>query len=475
MDIAIVNSWLLTFQNNSLGIVKDGAIGIEDGKISFVGKTSEIDKTDVDTLIDGSNHVTMPGLVNAHIHTSMTLLRGGAQDLPEIEWMNKGIGPIANHMKPSDIIVGSKLGVIEALRSGTTTFAEYSTNVSKLVDEIYLPFGARVVATETINEVSKNRAHLKPTDIYEFDRTKGEKAFKQACELFKKYQKKELVTSMFGPQALDMISLELLQIVKDEAIERKSGMHLHVAQGERERLQIVGRFGKNASTVKVLNEYGFLDEYLLGAHCHDTSIDEREKMVSNGVKMVGCPSSISMIDGIVPPVGHFVSLGGKVGLGSDQAPGPGLHNMFCEMRTISIITKTMMRDPTALPAWEVLKIATGGGSQVLGLEDKIGSLEVGKQADIITIDLSKPNLTPVVDFPFHTFIPNIVYSATGYEVDNVIISGKEVIIDSKFVSINEQEIINDATQRSQRIFRDASEDWMKADSLLVKKVKNGLL
>lgn len=191
--------------------------------------------------------------------------------------------------------------------------------------------------------------------------------------------------------------------------------------------------------------------------------------------MVGCPSSISMIDGIVPPIGHFNTLGGKVGIGSDQAPGPGLHNMFCEMRTISNLTKILMKDPTALPAWEVLKLATLGGAQILGLEDKIGSLEVGKQADIITINLNKPNLTPIVDDPFHNFIPNLVYSATGSEVSDVIINGKEILLDNQFVTIKEQEIIDEANKRAKKIFSDSSDDWKKAGSQLVKKVEKGLL
>ncbi|MCK5159248.1 MAG: amidohydrolase family protein, partial [Candidatus Heimdallarchaeota archaeon] len=170
MNIAIINTRILSFRGNNLGIIDNGAIGITDNQISFVGTMEKFNKQDADIVINGDNHVTMPGLVNAHIHTGSTLLRGGAQDLPEIEWMNKGIGPIGRHMKPDDTIVGSKLGVLEGLKSGTTTFAEYASNVSNLVNHVYLPFGARVVATETINEVSPKRDHLKPTDLYEFDR-----------------------------------------------------------------------------------------------------------------------------------------------------------------------------------------------------------------------------------------------------------------------------------------------------------------
>jgi 5-methylthioadenosine/S-adenosylhomocysteine deaminase len=280
---------------------------------------------------------------------------------------------------------------------------------------------------------------------------------------------------MYGPQALDMISLELLSSIREEAIERESKIHVHVAQGAREHLQIQGRFGKHASTVKVLEENKFLDKYLLAAHCHDTSAAERELMVNREVNMVGCPSSISMIDGIIPPINHFVSLGGNVGIGSDQAPGPGLHNIFCEMRTISILTKTMMRDPTKLPAWEVLQLGTIGGAKILGIDKKIGSLEVGKQADIITIDLKSLNLAPTVLKPFRNYIPNIVYSATGYEVDNVIINGNHIISNKEFVSINVNEVIEEVNARAKKIFEDATEDWTQADSQLVKYEKEGFL
>ncbi|NHK32411.1 MAG: amidohydrolase family protein [Asgard group archaeon] len=475
LDIAIINTKLLTFRGNNLGIVDNGGLGIVDGEISYSGSMSGFNYKDADKIIDGKNHVTMPGLVNAHIHTGSTILRGGAQDLPEIEWMNKGIGPIARNMTPEDLIVGSKLGVLEGLKSGTTTFCEYAGNVANLVNEVYLPFKTRVVASETINEVSTNRAHLKPADLYEFDRSKGEQAFKRASNLFKQFENKELVSCSYGPQALDMISLELLNSIYDEAKLRNSFLHIHVAQGERERLQIIGRYGKEASTVKVLEQNKLLDENMLAAHCHDTTTNERELLVKRGVKMVGCPSSISMIDGIVPPIGHFFSLGGKVGIGSDQAPGPGLHNMFCEMRTISILTKTMKTDPTILPAWDVIQIGTKGGAMVLGLNEILGSLEVGKRADVITVDLSSPNLTPVVTKPFRNYIPNLIYSATGYEIDNVIINGQSIISEKEFVTINEKKIIKEANIRAKRIFEDAAEDWIKANSQMVNYMKKGFL
>ncbi|MFX1283074.1 MAG: amidohydrolase family protein [Promethearchaeota archaeon] len=473
MDIAIINTWLMTFKGKGLGIVPNGAIGIEDGKISFLGKSDDFNHKQADKIIDGENHITMPGLINAHTHTGLTLLRGGAQDLPEIEWMNKGLGPLARNLNKEDLILGSKLAVLEGLRSGTTTFAEYASFVSTLIHEVYIPFKVRVVGIETINEVSSDRAQLKPTDLYQFDQSKGEAALKRANGVFQEFHDNDLVSSMYGPQALDFCSLELLKNIKQQAIDRDCKIHMHVAQGGRERLQICGRFGKGSTTVSVLKKNGLLDANLVAAHIHDTTPGERLLMVKNGVKMVGCPSSIAVIDGIIPPINHYIEIGGTVALGTDQGPGPGHYNMFQEMKMASILSKIQEKDPTALPPWKSLQLATRGGAEVLELG--IGSLEVGKQADVITVELTNLNLTPIVDNPFKNFVPNIVYSSTGNEVDNVIVNGEIIMTDKQMVDIEEISIIKEANKRAKRVFEEASEDWIEAGSKMVLYHQNGFL
>ncbi len=475
MDITIYNTTLLTMQGKGLGVIPNATIGIEEGLVKYLGRAKTIDYKKADQIIDGSHHITMPGFINSHIHSGITLLRGAAQDVPEIEWMNKAIGPFVKHLTKEDLIAGSKLGVLEGVSSGTTTFAEYTTNVKDLVEEVYFPWGIRVVAIETINEVNRDRSRLKPTDLYEFDQDKGIAAFKRNKQLFQTFKGNPLVSVMFGPQALDMISLELLKEIQAECHERLSKFHMHVAQGGRERLQIQGRFGKDKTTVKVLKSHDLLDSHLIAVHIHDTTSQERELLVNNDVGMVGCPSSISMIDGIVPPVSHYRSLGGIASLGTDQAPGPGNHNMIRELRTISLLTKVLIQDPTAIPAWEALQLVSVLGSHNLGLEKKVGTLEVGKQADIITIDLKKVNLTPEIYKPFYNFIPNLVYSMNGNEVDNVIINGEMIIHNYKFEKIDTKSIIDDVNQRATRIFVDAEEDWIQADSQLVDFHRKGLI
>lgn len=475
MDIAIINTKLLTFEGKGLGIINDGGLGIKDGKITFVGKTSDFLYKGADQIIDGSHLLTMPGLINSHIHTSETLLRGAAQDLPESEWMNKGFGPFKKYLDVEGMVAGSQLGVLEGIKSGTTTFAEYETHVSSLVNNVYLPFKARVVAIETINEMASDRTKLKPTDLYDLDSELGQDPLKRADKLFKDFQDHHLVSSMYGPQALDMVSLETLEIVKEKAKERNCKIHMHIAQGNRERFQIEKRFGKDATTVKILNDYHFLNENLVAAHIHDTTPDERELMVHKGVSMVGCPSSISCIDGILPPLGHYLQLGGNAAIGTDQAPGPGHHNLFLELKLASIGTKLLSKDPTAFPPWESIKLVTTTGAKVLGLDQKIGSLKVGKQADIITLDLKRLNLVPVIDNPFHTIIPNLVYSTNGSEVNNVIINGEFVIKDNEFSSLDIDKIIDNVSEKARQIFDNATEEWINAGSQMVKYYEKGLL
>jgi 5-methylthioadenosine/S-adenosylhomocysteine deaminase len=474
LDTAIINTYLLTCDGNYLGLIPDGAIGIEDDRIAFVGKTRDLNLQSISVIIDRKNHITMPGLINAHAHTGLTLLRGAAQDIPEIEWMNKGIGPFSKHLTQSDIEIGSKLAVLEGIRTGTTTFVEYAKNVTDLVKNVYIPLETRVVAIETINEVPADRARYKPNEIYPFDQKQGLHSLKKAKDLVKNYHGKGLVECALGPQAVDMISLETLQEIFQVALEHQIRIHMHIAQGRRERLQIRGRYGKKSSVVSVLNENNFLSSNLVAIHIHDTTREEKKELIKHGVSMVGCPSSISVIDGIVPPLAEYFALGGKCAIGTDQAPGPNNFNMFNEMRMGSILSKVLHNDPTQLPPWSAIKLVASAGEDVLGLTNKIGKLKVGYKADLITLDLNSLNLLPVITTPFYNLIPNLLYATTGSEINDVMINGKFVLKDGKF-TFNSEEIFTVANDAAKNLFDRATDDWRKAGSKMVEYHDEGLL
>ncbi len=464
MDLAIKDTTLLTMKNDTPTIIENGAIGVSFDKIDFVGKTRDLEEANYSKVLKRPNHVTMPGLIDSHIHSGLTILRGTAQDVPEKEWMDKALGPITKHMDNEDKLAGSKLGVLEGLRSGTTTFSEFTSDLEEIIEKVYRPYGARVVGAETINEVVDSKG-----DVYTLER--AEEKLKKTEELFKRYSQSDMIELMYGPQALDMVTIDTLKIIYERALEKNRPVHMHVAQGGREKEQIKKRFG--TTTVEKLDEENMLGKNLLAAHCHATTKEEKNKMVENDVKMVGCPSSIVMIDGIVPPIKEYLEIGGIVGIGSDQAPGNGAHNLFREMRTINILTKCKESDPASLKPWETLLLATKMGARAIGLEESIGSLEEGKKADIITVDMGNLNLTPTIHDPFHNIIPNLVYSSTGFEVNDVIINGKKIIINGSFIEIDENKIKDKLDKRAKDLLKRSEDDWISADSSMVKYQRDG--
>jgi 5-methylthioadenosine/S-adenosylhomocysteine deaminase len=471
MEFVITNALVCTMDPNrtGLGIVDDGAVGVRDGEITFVGPSSEFDSSP-DRTIDAKRKLVLPGLVDAHVHTPQTLLRGGAQDLPEIEWMTRGLAPFSAAMNEEDRIIGSRIGVLEGVRSGATTFGEYTRNVGKIVEEVYLPLGVRVVATETINETAEMDGD--PSEPYPMDREKGEAALERNEALFDRYADEPLVTSAYGPQALDMVSSELITVIRDRASEREASIHMHVAQGGRERTQVQARYGTGSSTVSVLDELDVLSKRLIAVHCHDTTSEERTQIAERGARMIGCPSSIAAIDGIVPPITEFLDRGVRVGVGTDQAPGPGGHSMGRELRTASLLSKVRATDPTRLPAWEALCVGTSDGANALGL-DSIGALVVGNRADIAIFALDSPSVTPVVERPFHTAIPNLVYGNAS--ADTVLINGEPVLFEGEFTAVDERAVIEVANERAAAVFERAEDDWRAAGSALVEAADAGWL
>jgi len=481
MDTLITDTLLVTMDpgatggSGELGIVDRGAVGWTDGELTYVGPADAVDPEDAARTIDGSGCLTLPGFVNAHVHGRYSVIRGAAQDVPEIEWMDRALDPISRHVSAEDGVIGAKLTALEAIAAGTTTLGEYACDVATLVERAYRPLGLRVVATETINEVPGDREELDPDEPFPFDRDAGREALSRAEALFERYDTDPLVVPAYGPQALDMVSMETLSTVFERAREHDRTVHVHVAQGDRERRAVAARYGEDATTVEVLDREGFLGEHLLAAHLHGATEEERERLAAAGVRMVGCPSSIAAIDGIVPPIVEYREHGGIVGIGTDQAPGTGGHNTLRELRTAALLAKVDRRDPTANDASEALQIATIGGARALGIDDAVGSLAPGKRADIVVCDLDAVGVTPTVSEPFHTAIPNLVYGTAGAEVRDVFVDGVQLVSAGGIVGVDVDDVVAEANDRAERIFAEAEEAWRAADSKLVRDVDSGRL
>jgi 5-methylthioadenosine/S-adenosylhomocysteine deaminase len=475
--ILIKNGFLLTMQGDGLGTIEDGAVAIQDEDIVAVGPTDEVVEAygGAEKVIDARGKAVLPGFVDGHIHTGLSLLRGEAQDVPEIEWMLKTMAPFTRHRKPEHGIKGSALGVLEAVKAGTTTFGEIGGDMGPTAEKVFIPAGVRANLANTINEIGPG-SRLDANKPYVFFEDIGEAKFRDGVELVERYDGAGdgRITCILSPHGADMMSKELLLRVKEKATELGKLTHIHVAQGGREEIQMRLRYGK--TTIQYLDSIGYLDDRLIAAHCHQTTDDEVVLLARRGVRYASCPASIGGIDGITPPLALFIQSGGRYAtIGSDQAPGNGHHNMLVEMKVAALLNKTRHRDPTVLPAWKMLRLATVEGAATLGLGEKVGSLEPGKKADVILLDLKAPHMTPVLTRPVRNVAPNIVYSARGDEVTDVIINGGMVVEDRKVTTMDENKVISEAQRAAEEIAYNAVDDYMAAESVLAKAVRKGLI
>jgi 5-methylthioadenosine/S-adenosylhomocysteine deaminase len=250
-------------------------------------------------------------------------------------------------------------------------------------------------------------------------------------------------------------------------------IHMHVAQGDREIEQMLKRYGQR--TPAYLDELGYLDEGLLAVHLTEATDDEAALIARRGAGMALCSGSIGIIDGIVPPARAFRAAGGLVALGSDQASGNNCNNIFNEMKLTALFNKIRFRDPTVLPAWEVLRMATIEGAQAIGLGDEIGSLEAGKQADLVLVGLTALNLSPVLEAPVRNIVPNLVYAASGHEVKTVLVAGRVLMRDGQMLAADEAAVRAEAQVQAEAVARRVAADPVHRDMALLAAMEAGQL
>lgn len=455
IDLILSADHIYTMEGDGVGYRNNFAIAIDKGKIIDLREINEIEKEYIpEEYISLKNKAVFPGFVDAHMHTSCCIIRGLAQDTNN--WMMYGFGPFMNRVSEEESILGSKLAIIEAIKVGTTTIGDYNKNMNS-VCEFIRKVGARGCITTIVREAKNKTYH--PGDLYEFDVNLGEKLLQENLELYDKWNNVDngMIKILFGPQGADFLSKDLLLRVQRLAKERDTKIHMHLQQGDRETYQIVKRYNKRP--IGWLDEIGYLDETLIGVHLTDATDEEAALVAERGSSMILCPGSIGIIDGIVPPSKAFQDAGGYVALGSDQAPGNNCHNIINEMKNAALFNKIKYQNPEVMPAWRVLRMATIEGARALGMGDEIGSLEIGKKADLIAVDLTQPTMMPVYTNPMRNIVPNLVYSARGNEVSLAVIDGKIVYKDGRILNINEDEILKNIEKCPDEIGSRAAEEF----------------
>lgn len=473
-DLLITHAHLFTLRGEGVGYVPDGAIAIRGPRIAAVGSSADVvARFPSAPVLDATGCAVLPGLIDAHMHTSLAIVRGVAQDVAH--WMQRALAPYSRHITPEASLAGTRLNVLEALKAGSTTLLDYARPVDGWA-EVFVQAGVRARLTPTINALPPGgMAGWRVGDLYPLNAAAGQASIDAAVAFAHRWHGAAAgrVSVMLGPQAPDMLTRDQLLAIKHLADQNGLMIHMHVAQGDREIDQMLKRYGQRTPTF--LEQLGYLDDQLLAVHLTEATDAEAARLANHGVRMVLCSGSIGIIDGIVPPARAFRAAGGLVALGSDQASGNNCNNMFNEMKLTALFNKIKFRDPAVMPAWDVLRMATIESAHAIGLGDQIGSLEAGKQADLILVDLGAPNLAPVLDRPIRNIVPNLVYAATGHEVKTVLVAGHVLMQDRQVLTLQEDAIRAEAQHHAEDVARRVAADPVHQDMALLAAMRAGLL
>ena len=473
IDLIVHAQHMYTMQGDGIGYCYGQSVAIDKGKIIAIAPREEIEGSyTAEEVIDAKDKLVLPGLIDAHIHTSMAAMRGVAQDVGN--WMMHGAGPFSTSATDEDKLAGFKLGISEAVLNGTTTIGEdgnYVEGLFHFIEKIGVRGNLSLRLRDALPRI------YQPGELYEYDEEGfGRKNLELALEGFDRWHGKAdgRIRVLFGPQGCDFVSEKTLDYVKKLVIERGTKIHMHLSQGSRETKQMMMRYGKRS--IPWLLEKNYLDKNVIGIHLTDATDEETAAAARAGASMVLCSGSIGIIDGIVPPAKVFQDAGGMVGLGSDQAPGNNCHNIFNEMKLTALFNKIKYEDPEVLPCWKALRMATIEGARAIGVDDVTGSLEVGKDADLILVDLKALSMMPIYTDPMRNFIPNIVYSATGSaEVETVVAGGKVVVRNHKLLNIDLDEVRAEAQAAADRMSVPAAKEFWKINGVNAQYMTKGLL
>ncbi len=423
-DILIYGCTILPM--NGKDCIEDGALAVKNGEITFVGKRSSANKIQAEMEIDAEKKIAIPGLINCHTHAPMTLFRGIAEDQPLETWLKSTIWPLEAKLKANDVYVGALLGCLEMIKSGTTCFADiyfHEDMVAKAVKKS----GLRGVLAEGIIEAG--------------NKARGEKMLKKSVNFVKNLQgyADGRVTTFLGPHAAYSCSPELLSKIRNEASELNAGVHIHLAESKQMSKEFERRH--NSSEIEFLDRIGFFKGHVLAAHCTNVTRKEARILSRNDVNVAYVPVSNMKLGVGAAKIKDLTDLRINVCLGTDGPASNNTLDMFETMKTAALLQKLVYLNPKVLPVYTVLRMATVNGARALKLGNSIGSLETGKKADIILIDLSKPHLKPL-----HDICASIVYSVCKTDVDTVIVDGRILMKNREVKTLDEQDLMEKAEE-----------------------------
>jgi len=436
MSSTLIKNGTLVTMDSANTIVR-GDLLIEDGRITSISETGKT----AHTVIDADGCAVIPGFVQTHIHLCQTIFRGAADDLALIDWLKQRVWPMEAAHTPSSIRASARLGVAELIKGGTTCAltmetVHHTNEVFKVVEES----GFRA----TVGKCMMDKGDEVPRGLREQTTSSIEESFELLVQWHGKADGR--IRYCFAPRFAISCTRELLEKVGALAPANGVMIHTHASENRAECELVQQESGLR--NVAYLFDVGIIGPHVALAHCVHLSNDEIKTLKATGTNVVHCPSSNLKLGSGIAPIVKLLEEGISVSLGADGAACNNRLDMFTEMRTAALLQKAL-HGPEVLPAKRVLRMATIDGARALGLDAELGSIEVGKRADLALVRLDELHETPVSDV-----ISALIYSAEAHDVDTVIIDGELVMRERKLLTLDERETIETAKQEAETLAAD---------------------
>ena len=433
IDLIIEGEYVVTMDENGL-VIRDGAVAVDSGLIIDIGSAAEINgRYKASGNLSGNNRIVMPGLINGHSHAAMTLLRGVADDLALMDWLNNYIFPAEVEFVDAEFVrIGTELACWEMIRGGTTTFVDmyyYPDVIAQVVESC----GLRAFVSATVIDQRSPDAEDATDSI-----AKG----LSFVENWK--GRNSRITPIFGPHANYTLNAEQLKATRAAANDAGVPISIHMSESPFELQYSQQTFGM--TSIELFESIGFLDGPTIGAHVVWPTEDEIKILAERGVGVIHNPTSNMKIASGISPVTDMLQAGVLVGLGTDGAASNNDLDMWEEMRLAAFLQKVDKMDPEVMSASTVLNMATRGGAEAIGLGDKVGALAVGMRADVIQVSFDDVHFVPTYDV-----ISHLVYVADEQDVASVTVDGKLLMRDGEFLTIDTERVRGEATALAGRI------------------------
>ena len=426
IDLIILGDHVVTMDPDR-SIIENAAIAVDDGVIVAIGKADDIrSRFSAHETIAGTNRVVMPGLVNGHSHAAMTLLRGVADDLALMDWLNNYIFPAEVEFVDSEFVrIGTELACWEMIRGGTTTFVDmyyYPDTIAEVVDTC----GMRALISATV------------IDQRSPDAEGADDSISKGIGFIERWQgRNSRITPIFGPHANYTLNAEQLAATRAAALEYNVPISIHLSESPFEVQYSKDTYGM--TSIDMFESIGFFEGPTIAAHVVWPTEEEIGILANRKVGVIHNPTSNMKIASGISPVTAMLAAGVRVGLGTNGAASNNDLDMWEEMRLAAFLQKVDRMNPEVMPAITVLSMATIGGATAVGLGDITGSLEVGKRADIIQVAFDDVHHVPTYDVVSH-----LVYVTDEQDVSAVVVDGQVLMQDGVFNTIDTENVTSEA-------------------------------